>query len=67
MPTDHAGLADDIRDWESQVHLALSDDDEVRAYVEDLEQRVDNEPAVVFDSGDMADEIERFLRDRDTD
>ncbi len=67
VPTDHAGLADDIRDWESQVHLALSDDDEVRAYVEDLEQRVDNEPAVVFDSGDMADEIERFLRDRDTD
>lgn len=67
VPTSHAGLADDIRDWESQVHMALSDDEEVRAYVEDLERRVDNEPAVMFDSGDMAEEIERFLRDRDTD
>ncbi len=67
VTTDHAGMADEIRDWESQVHLALAGDDEVRAYVEDLEQRVDNEPAIMFDSGDMADEIERFLRDRDDD
>lgn len=67
IPTDHAGLAHDIRDWESQVHMALSDDEEVRAYVEELERRVDNEPAVMFDSGDMAEEIERFLRDRDVD
>jgi len=64
IPTDHAGLADDIRDWESRVHSALSDDDEVRAYVEQLESTADSQPDVMYSSGDLADEIEAFLRDQ---
>ena len=64
IPTDHAGLADDIRDWEVRVHRALEDDDEVKAYVEDLEQKVDSEPEMVYDAGNVADEIETFLRKR---
>jgi hypothetical protein len=64
VPTDHAGLADDIRDWESRVHLALDDDQDVRSYVKDLEQKIDAEPEVGYDAGDMAEEIDHFLRNR---
>ena len=67
VPTDHVGMADEIRDWESRVHQALADDDEVRAYVADLEEKSDNEPAILFDSGDMTEQIERFLRNRKDD
>lgn len=64
--TDHAGMADEIRDWEARVHRALVDDEDVKAYVSDLEQKADAEPTMVFDSadGDMAAEIEDFLRNR---
>jgi len=67
VPTNHAGLADEIRDWESRVHNALSDDDEVRAYVEELESTADSQPDVVFGSQDLASEIESFLRNRGDD
>lgn len=66
IPTHHAGLADEIRDWESRVHRALSDDDEVRAYVEQLESTADSQPDVVYGT-DLATEIEAFLRDRSDD
>lgn len=62
--TEHAGLADDIRDWEARVHLALDDDQDIRDYVDDLEQRADSEPEVVYDAEAMTDEIENFLRNR---
>ena len=64
VPTEHAGLADEIRDWESRVHRALNDDSDVKAYVEDLEQKIDDEPEMIYDAGNMADEIESFLRNR---
>lgn len=64
VPTEHAGLADDIRDWEARVHQALDDDEEVKGYVEDLEQKIDNEPEMIYDAGSMAEEIENFLRNR---
>ena len=64
VPTDHVALADDIRDWESRIHLALADDDDVRAYVSELEDKIDNEPEVLLEAGDMADEVEKFLRNR---
>ena len=62
IPTDHVGLADEIRDWESQVHQALADDDDVRSYVADLEKKSDEDPSIIFDVGDMAAEVESFLR-----
>ena len=63
VPTDHAGLAHEIRDWESRVHLALADDEEVRAYVEQLESTADAQPEVQFGGADVATEIEAFLRE----
>jgi len=64
--TEHAGLAHDIRDWESLVHQALVTDDEVRAYVESLENDADDEPTMLFDDeSDVAAEIEGFLRMRE--
>ena len=65
IPTDHVAMADEIRDWESRVHQALTDDDEVRAYVKDLEEKSDNEPEILLDTGEVAEEVERFLRNRD--
>lgn len=62
IPTGHAGMADDIRDWESRVHRAIEDDEEVRSYVSDLEQQSDDEPRIVLDTSDVADEVEEFLR-----
>jgi proteasome assembly chaperone (PAC2) family protein len=67
IPTEHAGLADEIRDWEARVHRALEDDEDVRGYVEDLEQRADEGPEVVYDVDTMTDEIENFLRNRSDD
>lgn len=61
--TDHAGLADEIRDWESRVHRALEDDEDVRNYVSDLESKSDAAPEIIVDSADFASEIERFLSD----
>jgi len=65
IPTDHAGLAHDIRDWESRVHGALADDENVREYVRSLEQKTDADPQVIHDSDEIGDEIEAFLRDRE--
>jgi len=67
IPTEHAGLADEIRDWEARVHRALDDDEDVRGYVEDLEQRADEGPEVIYDVDTMTDEIENFLRNRSDD
>ena len=67
IPTDHVGMADEIRSWESRVHLALADDDDVRAYVEDLERKSDSEPSIMYDASNAADEIERFLRNQKED
>lgn len=65
VKTDHALMADDIRDWESRVHQALADDDDVKAYVQDLEEQSDSEPKMTFgDPSVMASEIEAFLRNR---
>jgi len=62
------GLADEIRDWEARVHQALASDEEVKAYVEDLEAKSDAEPELIVDQpGDMAAEIESFLRNRSDD
>ncbi|MGI9607130.1 MAG: PAC2 family protein [Acidimicrobiales bacterium] len=61
IATSHASMADEIRDWESRVHLALEDDEDVRNYVDELERQADIEPEVVYDSDAFADEIERFL------
>lgn len=64
IPTSHAGLADEIRDWESRVFQAVSEDVEVQDYIEQLESTADNEPAIVRETEGLADEIESYLRER---
>ncbi|MBV8951707.1 MAG: PAC2 family protein [Actinobacteria bacterium] len=51
--------------WRAQVSAAVEGDDDVRAYVQQLEQQVDEiEPTLEMLSGDdIAAELERYLRD----
>lgn len=49
------------------MHQALADDEDVRAYVADLEKKSDDDPSIIFDVGDMADEVENFLRNQEDD
>ena len=67
IPTAHAGLANEIREWESRVHRALSDDADVREYVEALEQQSETDSEVSYGSDDITAEIEEFLRGRNDD
>ncbi|MCP3939605.1 MAG: PAC2 family protein [Actinomycetia bacterium] len=55
-----------VRDWEERVDSAIATDEEVLEYVHRLEQDADLRSRNELVSGDdLADEIERFLRDRD--
>ena len=67
VTTDHAAMADEIRDWERRVHQALADDEEVRAYVEQLEADSDAQPVVDLSTDGLDEEIEAFLRERNED
>lgn len=64
IPTGHARMADEIRDWEIRVHRALVDDKDVAEYVEELEAQADAEPSVSFTDHDITAEIETFLDSR---
>ncbi len=55
-----------VRDWEERVDSAIATDEEVLEYVHRLEQDADLRSRNELVSGDdLADEIERFLRDKD--
>jgi proteasome assembly chaperone (PAC2) family protein len=60
-------LEEAARSYEEQVSEAVASDEETAAYVEDLEQRVDQlEETTDLPSGDaLAAELTRFLRDRE--
>lgn len=63
IPTGHAGMADEIRDWESRVHRAIEDDEDVKSYVEDLERKSDDEPQILLEGLDVGIEIAQFLEE----
>src|SRR5919201_3854269 len=67
VEVDVAELEDAARSYEEQVSEAVASDEETAAYVEDLEQRVDQlEEATDIPSGDaLAAELTRFLRERE--
>ncbi len=67
IATEHASMADEIRDWERRVHQALADDEDVRAYVEQLETDVDAQPVVDLSVDGLDDATEAFLRERNED
>ena len=54
--------------WQTRVDEVVSQDDEVRSYVGQLEERYDTEAETDVPSGEgLADEVEQFLRDRGDD
>jgi proteasome assembly chaperone (PAC2) family protein len=54
--------------WRSRVDEVVSEDDDVRAYVTQLEERYDTEAETDVPSGEnLAAEVEQFLRDRGDD
>lgn len=65
MPARLGDLDDAAATWRAQVSAAVEGDDDVRAYVHQLEQQLDEtEPALEMLSGDaIAAELERYLRD----
>jgi proteasome assembly chaperone (PAC2) family protein len=67
VEVDVAELEDAARSYEEQVSEAVASDEETAAYVEDLEQRVDQlEETTDIPSGDaLAAELTRFLRERE--
>jgi hypothetical protein len=65
VPTGHADLADEVALWDERHDEAVEGDDDAPAYVRQLEavhdQRLD---ATVTDQGDIAAELEAFLREQ---
>jgi proteasome assembly chaperone (PAC2) family protein len=54
--------------WQTRVDEVVSQDDDVRSYVGQLEERYDSESETDMPSGEgLADEVEQFLRDRGDD
>lgn len=54
--------------WQTRVDEVVSQDDDVRSYVGQLEERYDTEDETDIPSGEgLADEVEQFLRDRGDD
>jgi proteasome assembly chaperone (PAC2) family protein len=60
---------DDLSEaWQTRVDEVVSQDDDVRSYVGQLEERYDTEAETDVPSGEgLADEVEQFLRDRGDD
>ena len=63
VKTFHGELDTAANDWRDRIDLAVSNDEEMANYVQQLEQRVDE--SEIFPTGDdLAAELEAFLRDR---
>jgi proteasome assembly chaperone (PAC2) family protein len=63
-----AELDEQARAWRTRVDEVVSQDDDVRTYVGQLEERYDAEAETDVPSGEtLAAEVEQFLRDRDDD
>ncbi len=66
LPTAWSSLDDEARAWEARVDEAMADDDDIAAYVRNLERRYDQRTeSSIPDADDLAAEFERFLRQQD--
>lgn len=63
VPTHHGDLAEAALDWRRRIDAAVDADDELSAYVRQLEEQVD-ESEVMPSGDDLAAELEAFLRDQ---
>ncbi len=66
IPTESAGLNNEVTGWQSMVDAAVVGDPEVSAYVSELEANFDESGALDL-SVDLAAEVENFLRERNDD
>ncbi|MBL6630739.1 MAG: PAC2 family protein [Actinomycetota bacterium] len=74
-PTPSSALADEAADYEARIAAFVGDDDDLTDHIEQLELLVDEMDDEVDTSGPidlgeselLLDELEQFLRDRDTD
>jgi proteasome assembly chaperone (PAC2) family protein len=67
-PFELEGLDEQGREWQARVDEVVSEDDDVRTYVGQLEERYDAEVETDVPSGEtLAAEVEQFLRDRPDD
>ncbi len=64
IAADPAALDEDVRDWEHRVEAAVADDSDVHDYVERLEAEIDREDDPLTRAGDLAAEVEAFLREQ---
>ncbi|GEE02830.1 hypothetical protein nbrc107696_32760 [Gordonia spumicola] len=72
LPVDYGRLEQQAADWQEDVDEMMSDDDDMSAYVRDLEERVDSDDAtgdkmVEVDGDALAAEFEKYLRRRSED
>ena len=66
LPTAWSSLDEEATAWEASVNEAMTEDDEVSAYVRHLERRYDQQAeSAIPDADDLAAEFERFLRQQD--
>jgi len=67
-PFELGALEEQAREWRTRVDEVVSQDDEVRTYVGQLEERYDAEAETDVPSGEtLAAEVEEFLRDQPED
>ena len=65
VPTGHAELAEEVARWDERHNEAVDGDDDAPAYVRQLEAVHDQRlEATVTDQGDIAAELEEFLREQ---
>jgi len=65
VPTAHGALAPDAARWEARLNEAVAADPDANTYIRQLEARYDSRTEQQLASGeDLADELERFLRDQ---
>jgi proteasome assembly chaperone (PAC2) family protein len=61
----HATLGPEVGNWEARLNRAVADDPDAATYVAQLEARYDTQAEQQVTSGDdLAEELERFLRER---
>jgi hypothetical protein len=65
VPTNHAGLYEDIQHWAEMHDAAIEDDEETLEYVRTLEREYDRRNDTIIPSADdLGDAFERFLREQ---
>jgi predicted ATP-grasp superfamily ATP-dependent carboligase len=63
IPTAHGTFAIAADEWRRHIDAAVADDDDLRAYVRNLEQQVDSNDDLLPSGDDLATQLEAFLRD----